>query len=215
MTISDELRPRISAAYADRSLLADPSYVAAVHTALEALDRGELRVASPDGSSREGPDGWTTHAWVKEAILLYFALQKMAVHEVGPFEFHDMIPLKKGFAAAGVRVVPPGTVRYGAFLERGAVLMPGYVNIGARVGSGTMVDTWATVGSCAQIGRGCTCRAASASAASSSRRGRDRSSSRTGPSSGRGSSSSRGSTSAARRSSARGSCSRRRRRSWT
>jgi 2,3,4,5-tetrahydropyridine-2-carboxylate N-succinyltransferase len=153
MTLQDELRPRISAAYADRSLLADPSYVDAVHAAMAALDRGDLRVASPDGAG-EGPDAWTTHAWVKEAILLYFGLQKMAVHEVGPFEFHDMIPLKKGFVAAGVRVVPPGTVRYGAFLERGAVVMPGYVNIGARVGSGSMVDTWATVGSCAQIGQG-------------------------------------------------------------
>jgi 2,3,4,5-tetrahydropyridine-2-carboxylate N-succinyltransferase len=96
-----------------------------------------------------------THAWIKQAILLYFALRKMEVIEAGPFEFHDKIPLKHGLDAAGVRVVPPGTVRYGAFLEPGVIVMPGYVNIGARVGAGTMVDTWATVGSCAQIGRGC------------------------------------------------------------
>jgi len=155
VTLADELAAPISAAYLDRSLLADPSHVAAVHRAILALDRGELRVASPDPSpGGGGGTGWTTHTWVKEAILLYFALQKMEVLEVGPFEFHDKIPLKKGLAAAGVRVVPPGTVRYGAFLEAGVIVMPGYVNIGARVGAGTMVDTWATVGSCAQIGQG-------------------------------------------------------------
>jgi 2,3,4,5-tetrahydropyridine-2-carboxylate N-succinyltransferase len=92
---------------------------------------------------------------VKEAILLYFALAEMQRIELGPFEYHDKIPLKKNLHEAGVRVVPPGVVRYGAFLERGAIVMPGYVNIGAYVGSGTMVDTWATVGSCAQIGRDC------------------------------------------------------------
>ncbi|MBM4364589.1 MAG: 2,3,4,5-tetrahydropyridine-2,6-dicarboxylate N-succinyltransferase [Deltaproteobacteria bacterium] len=119
----------------------------AIREAVARLDRGELRVA-------EKVDGeWVVHAWVKQAILGFFGVSQMEVHEVGPFEFHDKIPLKRGLAAAGVRVVPPGTVRYGAFLERGAVVMPGYVNIGARVGSGTMVDTWATVGSCAQVGR--------------------------------------------------------------
>ncbi len=119
----------------------------AIREAVARLDRGELRVA-------EKVDGeWVVHAWVKQAILGFFGVAQMQVHEVGPFEFHDKIPLKKGLAAAGVRVVPPGTVRYGAFLEKGAIVMPGYVNIGARVGSGTMVDTWATVGSCAQVGR--------------------------------------------------------------
>ena len=98
---------------------------------------------------------WITHAWVKQAILLYFAIQKMEQMEVGPFEFYDKIPLKKNLPEAGVRVVPPGVVRYGAFLEKGAIVMPGYVNIGAYVGAGTMVDTWATVGSCAQVGRDC------------------------------------------------------------
>lgn len=144
---TESLSQKVSAAYADRSLLKSAEYAAAVREVLARLDAGELRVAE------KGPQGWHTHAWVKEAILLYFALSDMQLMEVGPFEFHDKIPLKKGLEAAGVRVVPPGTVRYGAFLERGAVVMPGYVNIGARVGAGTMVDTWATVGSCAQVGR--------------------------------------------------------------
>lgn len=141
------LQEKISAAFADRTLLADPLYAQAVEEAVAQLDSGTLRVAE------KGAAGWTVNAWAKEAILLYFALAKMQTLEVGPFEFHDKIPLKKGLAAAGVRVVPPGTVRYGAHLERGVVLMPGYVNIGAYVGAGTMVDTWATVGSCAQVGK--------------------------------------------------------------
>jgi len=119
---------------------------------MAALDRGEVRVATPPET--EG-GAWTVNAWVKEAILLYFALRKMERIQVGPFEFFDKIPLKHELEAAGVRVVPPGVARYGAFLEPGVVLMPGYVNIGARVGANTMVDTWATVGSCAQIGRDC------------------------------------------------------------
>jgi 2,3,4,5-tetrahydropyridine-2-carboxylate N-succinyltransferase len=152
MSLEEELRPLVEAAWADRARLSDAAHARAVEGALAALDRGELRVASPP----ESPGGdYTTHAWVKQAILLYFALRKMEKLEVGPFEFHDKIPLKKNLDAAGVRVVPPGVVRYGAFLEPGAIVMPGYVNIGARVGAGTMVDTWATVGSCAQIGKDC------------------------------------------------------------
>ncbi|MCE9670822.1 2,3,4,5-tetrahydropyridine-2,6-dicarboxylate N-succinyltransferase [Myxococcus stipitatus] len=142
----DELSQKVSAAFADRTKLKDPAFAAAVRETVARLDAGELRVAE------KGPEGWKVHAWVKEAILLFFAVSEMKVMEVGPFEFHDKVPLKKGLDAAGVRVVPPGTVRYGAFVERGAVVMPGYVNIGARVGAGTMVDTWATVGSCAQVG---------------------------------------------------------------
>jgi 2,3,4,5-tetrahydropyridine-2-carboxylate N-succinyltransferase len=92
---------------------------------------------------------------VKQAVLLYFAVVDMQVSHAGPIEFYDKIPLKHGLDKAGVRVVPPGTVRYGSFIERGAIVMPGYVNIGAYVGAGTMVDTWATVGSCAQIGKDC------------------------------------------------------------
>ncbi len=120
----------------------------AIHDALTLLDEGEVRVAT-----READGEWTVHDWVKQAILLYFASAEMGVTEIGPFEYHDKIPVKRGFAAAGVRVVPPAVARYGSFLERGVVLMPSYVNIGARVGAGSMVDTWATVGSCAQIGR--------------------------------------------------------------
>ena len=130
------------------ALLTEPATRAAVERTIAQLDRGELRVAErlPNGE-------WVTHAWVKQAILLYFAIQGMQRIEVGPFEFYDKIPLKKNLHEAGVRVVPPGVVRYGAFLEKGAIVMPGYVNIGAYVGAGTMVDTWATVGSCAQVGQ--------------------------------------------------------------
>src|SRR5688572_24259482 len=142
-----ELQEKVSAAFADREKLKDPAHAAAVRQAVDLLDRGELRVAE------KGAGGWTVNAWAKEAILLYFALCEMKVMEAGPFEYFDKIPLKRGLEKAGVRVVPPGTIRYGAHVERGAVVMPGYVNIGAYVGSGTMVDTWATVGSCAQVGK--------------------------------------------------------------
>ncbi len=141
------LQTRVSAAFADRALLQDEAHREAVLTVIERLDKGEVRVATP------GEGGWTVHPWIKQAVLLYFGVQKMERMEVGPFEYHDKIPLKRDLPAAGVRVVPPGVARYGSFLERGAVMMPSYVNIGAWVGSKTMVDTWATVGSCAQIGR--------------------------------------------------------------
>jgi 2,3,4,5-tetrahydropyridine-2,6-dicarboxylate N-succinyltransferase len=143
----NELRENVSAAFADRALLKDSAYADAVRQTVALLDQGKLRVAE------KGTSGWTVNAWVKEAILLFFAVSEMKVLELPPFEFYDKVPLKKGLEAAGVRVVPPGTVRYGAFVERGAVVMPGYVNIGAYVGAGTMVDTWATVGSCAQVGK--------------------------------------------------------------
>ena len=113
---------------------------------IAALDRGEVRVAEPDG------DGWRVNADVQSAILDYFRSRQMEPREVGPFEYHDKIPLKSGYDELGVRVVPPAVARYGAFLSRGVVLMPSYVNIGAWVGPNTMVDTWATVGSGAQIG---------------------------------------------------------------
>jgi 2,3,4,5-tetrahydropyridine-2-carboxylate N-succinyltransferase len=113
---------------------------------IAALDRGEVRVAEPDG------DGWRVNSDVQAAILDYFRLRQMEPVEVGPFEYHDKIPLKSDYEELGVRVVPPATARYGAFLSRGVVLMPSYVNIGAWVGPNTMVDTWATVGSGAQIG---------------------------------------------------------------
>lgn len=134
----------IDAAFDDLDRL--PEATDAVFDTIARLDAGELRVAE------RGADGWTVNEWVKRAILLYFRLAGLETWTAGPLEFHDKIPPKTGLAAAGVRVVPPGVVRYGAFCEPGVVVMPGYVNIGARVGAGTLVDTWATVGSCAQIG---------------------------------------------------------------
>jgi 2,3,4,5-tetrahydropyridine-2-carboxylate N-succinyltransferase len=145
-----ELQPRIEQAWADRSKLDDEAHRRAVRQTIALLDVGKLRVAEPP--AEPGGD-WAVNAWVKQAIVLYFVIQQMRVEQVGPFEYHDKIPLKRDWQEAGVRVVPPATARYGAFIERGAIMMPSYVNIGAYVGSGTMVDTWATVGSCAQIGR--------------------------------------------------------------
>jgi len=141
-------RDRIERAFAANDVTSDkPQLLAAVEQAIAALDAGELRIAEKLAA------GWTTHAWLKQAVLLYFRLRGLETTTVGPFEFHDKVPLKRNLAAAGVRVVPHGICRYGAHLEKGVVMMPSYVNIGAYVGSGTMVDTWATVGSCAQVGR--------------------------------------------------------------
>ncbi len=136
----------VEQAWADRSLLQKKEVQDVVCELVDQLDKGLLRVASPDG------DQWVVHEWVKMAVVLYFPIRKMEVTEVGPFSFHDKIPLKKGFDRLGVRVVPHAIARYGSFLDEDVVMMPSYVNIGARVGRGTMVDTWATVGSCAQIG---------------------------------------------------------------
>jgi 2,3,4,5-tetrahydropyridine-2-carboxylate N-succinyltransferase len=124
----------------------DPARADAVEETIAALDRGELRVAEKRG------DEWIVHEWVKKAILLYFRVRRMEPVEVGPFLYHDKIPLKRDYTEHGVRVVPPATARYGSFLSPDVILMPSYVNIGAWVGPRTMVDTWATVGSCAQIG---------------------------------------------------------------
>jgi 2,3,4,5-tetrahydropyridine-2-carboxylate N-succinyltransferase len=118
----------------------------AVEEAVGMLDRGEARVAEP------GPDGWVVNEWAKKAILLLFRLRELESVEVGPFEYLDRVPLKRDWDGRGVRVVPPAVARFGSFLSPGVVLMPSYVNIGAWVGPRTMVDTWATVGSCAQIG---------------------------------------------------------------
>lgn len=150
----EELESRINLIWENRNLLGDPFYVRAVEEAVFHLDNGRLRVAESCSSSdpQTGQPYWKVNEWVKKAVLLYFAVSGMQVMEMGPYEYYDKIPLKKGWKEAGVRVVPPGTARYGAYLESGAVMMPSYVNIGARVGTGTMVDTWATVGSCAQIG---------------------------------------------------------------
>jgi len=144
-----ELQDRIEEAFDRRELLERPEYSAAVERVVALLDAGELRVAEPAGNDG---DDWVVHGWVQKGVALYFAVARMEVLELPPFEFHDKVPLKRDLESARVRVVPPGTVRYGAFLEPGVVVMPGYVNIGARVGARTMVDTWATVGSCAQVG---------------------------------------------------------------
>lgn len=142
----EQLREIVTQAFADREQLKKPSTRRAVEDTIELLDLGQLRVA-------EKVDGaWQVNAWVKEAILLYFALRPLEPMEAGGLAFYDKVPIKTRLSEQGIRVVPPGVARYGSFLEPGCVLMPGYVNIGAYVGAGTMVDTWATVGSCAQIG---------------------------------------------------------------
>jgi 2,3,4,5-tetrahydropyridine-2,6-dicarboxylate N-succinyltransferase len=141
------MKALIEAAWLDRSLLQDAATQAVIRSVIDQLDKGELRVAEPTDS------GWQVNEWIKKAVILYFPIQQMETIEVGIMEFHDKIPLKRNYAAQGVRVVPAAIARHGAYLERGVILMPSYVNIGAWVGSGTMVDTWATVGSCAQIGR--------------------------------------------------------------
>ncbi len=125
----------------------DAEATAAVNAAIELLDMGEARVAEIDAAG-----GVLVHQWLKRAILLLFRLRAIETSALGPFEFADKLPLKTGFEQAGVRVVPGASARWGSFLGRGTVLMPSYVNIGARVGQESMVDTWATVGSCAQIG---------------------------------------------------------------
>ncbi|NNM16410.1 MAG: 2,3,4,5-tetrahydropyridine-2,6-dicarboxylate N-succinyltransferase [Bacteroidia bacterium] len=137
----------IDKAWEDRSLLKNKEVVEAIEHTIEQLDKGKLRVAEPSSS------GWQTNDWIKKAVLMYFPISKMETINVGPFEFHDKIPLKQNLKEQGVRVVPHGIARYGSYLANNVVLMPSYVNIGAYVDEGTMVDTWATVGSCAQIGK--------------------------------------------------------------
>ena len=142
-----ELKAVIEQAWDNRELLKLQETQDAIRSVIAALDLGTLRVAQPSDS------GWKVNEWVKKAVVLYFPIQEMKTIEVGPFEFHDKIPLKKDYAEKGVRVVPHAVARQGAFIESGVVMMPSYVNIGAYVERGTMVDTWATVGSCAQIGK--------------------------------------------------------------
>ena len=140
-----DLAGEIERLYAAESL--DDSAADTVERVLDLLDEGAVRVAEPDGDG-----GWRVNQWAKQAILLSFRTRGMEATEVGPYEYHDKMPLKRGYAERGVRVVPPATARHGAYIAPGAVLMPSYVNVGAWVGPRTMVDTWATVGSCAQIG---------------------------------------------------------------
>jgi 2,3,4,5-tetrahydropyridine-2-carboxylate N-succinyltransferase len=142
-----DLQALISEVWNNRELLKDPKYADAVKAAIEEIDKGRLRTASPTES------GWQVNEWIKQAILLYFAVQPMQTMEMPPFEFYDRIPLKKNFKELGVRTLPGAIARYGAYVARNVVQMPSFINIGAYVDEGTMVDTWATVGSCAQIGK--------------------------------------------------------------
>jgi 2,3,4,5-tetrahydropyridine-2-carboxylate N-succinyltransferase len=142
-----DLQNIIEKAWDDRSLLKEAATEKAIREVIEHLDKGRLRTAEPT------EDGWQVNEWVKKAVVLYFPIQEMKTIEVGPFEFHDKMELKKNYAELGVRVVPHAVARYGAFVAPGVIMMPSYINIGANVDSGTMVDTWATVGSCAQIGK--------------------------------------------------------------
>ncbi|AUC80653.1 2,3,4,5-tetrahydropyridine-2,6-dicarboxylate N-succinyltransferase [Lacinutrix sp. Bg11-31] len=141
------LQQIIENAWDNRDLLKEDTTQAAIRKVVGLLDEGTLRVAEPVDN------GWQVNEWVKKAVVLYFPIQKMETMEVGIFEYHDKIPLKTGYAAKGIRVVPHAVARHGAFIASGTILMPSYVNIGAYVDEGTMVDTWATVGSCAQIGK--------------------------------------------------------------
>lgn len=140
-------REIIESAWDNRDLLKEENTQNTIREVVRLLDEGELRVAQPTDS------GWQVNEWVKKAVVLYFPIQKMETFEAGPMEFHDKIPLKKGYAAKGIRVVPHAIARHGAYVSSGVIMMPSYVNIGAYVDEGTMVDTWATVGSCAQIGK--------------------------------------------------------------
>ena len=141
------LETQIREAWQNRELLKDPKYTEAVKSVIEEIDKGRLRVASP------GESGWVVNEWVKQAILLYFGIQQMQTWNLPPFEFYDKMLLKTDYKELGVRAVPPATARYGAYIAKSVVLMPSCVNIGAYVDEGSMVDTWATVGSCAQIGK--------------------------------------------------------------
>jgi len=148
----EKLQSQVEAAWDNRELLKEKEIVVAIETVIDKIDKGELRCAAPILEGGEIKE-WKVNEWVKKAVVLYFPIRKMETIEVGPFEFHDKMALKKNYAAAGIRVVPHAIARYGAYISKGVVLMPSYVNIGAYVDSGTMVDTWATVGSCAQIGK--------------------------------------------------------------
>jgi 2,3,4,5-tetrahydropyridine-2-carboxylate N-succinyltransferase len=142
-----QLKNIIEKVWNDRSLLTDSVHINAIREVISLLDEGKLRCAEPTNS------GWQVNEWVKKAVVLYFPIQKMEVLEAGIFEYHDKIPLKRGYQEKGIRVVPHAVARYGSYISKGVILMPSYVNIGAYVDEGTMVDTWATVGSCAQIGK--------------------------------------------------------------
>ena len=141
------MKELIEKVWENREMLQESAVQESIRQVINELDAGKIRVAEPTAT------GWMVNDWVKKAVIMYFPIQKMQTIEVGPFEFHDKMELKKGYAELGVRVVPHAIARYGSFLAPGVIMMPSYVNIGAYVDSGTMIDTWATVGSCAQIGK--------------------------------------------------------------
>ncbi len=143
----NDLREIIENAWDNREQLTESKVQDAIRKVIDLLDAGELRVAEPVN------DGWQVKEWIKKAVVLYFPIQKMETLEAGIFEYHDKIPLKRGYKEKGIRVVPHAVARYGSYISKGTILMPSYINIGAYVDEGTMVDTWATVGSCAQIGK--------------------------------------------------------------
>ena len=143
----NDLREIIENAWDNREQLTESKVQDAIRKVIDLLDAGELRVAEPVN------DGWQVNEWIKKAVVLYFPIQKMETMEAGIFEYHDKIPLKRGYKEKGIRVVPHAVARHGSYISKGTILMPSYVNIGAFVDEGTMVDTWATVGSCAQIGK--------------------------------------------------------------
>ncbi len=142
-----ELQQIIENAWDNRELLKEELTQNTIREVVDLLDNGKLRVAEPI------ENGWQVNEWIKKAVVLYFPIQKMETLEVGIFEYHDKIPLKRGYKEKGIRVVPHAVARHGAYISQGTILMPSYINIGAYVDEGTMVDTWATVGSCAQIGK--------------------------------------------------------------
>ena len=145
--IMQELKKLVEEAWDNRTLLSENDYINAINTVIERLDKGHMRVAEMIGSR------WHTNEWIKKAVILYFPTRTMEEIKTGPFVFYDKMKLKTNYKELGVRVVPHGIARYGAYLAKGVIMMPSYVNIGAYVDEGTMVDTWATVGSCAQIGK--------------------------------------------------------------
>lgn len=143
----NKLQHIIETAWENRDLLTEKNTIESIREVINLLDAGTLRVAEPTAL------GWQVNEWVKKAVVMYFPIQKMETFEVGIFEYHDKIPLKRGYAEKGIRIVPNAVARHGAYISKGVIMMPSYVNIGAYVDEGTMVDTWATVGSCAQIGK--------------------------------------------------------------
>lgn len=138
----------VESAWLNRELLKDKHTQDSIRTIIDELDKGKLRVAEKNTDNL-----WIVHEWIKKAVILYFPIQEMKTIELGPYEYHDKLKLKRNYSSLGVRVVPPAVARYGSYIAPGVILMPSYVNIGSYVDSGTMVDTWATVGSCAQIGK--------------------------------------------------------------